>query len=363
MNNKINNYLIMNYFKVLLNAILISFCLGLILNLFEEVEFFKNSGESLFLPITLTLSYIPNLIFINLMPFIIFVSSMWFFISIKQNNELLTLKVFGYSNAKIIALIGVLSFISGLFILLVINPITSNMVKYYEKTKSNYSKDTDHLVTINRNGVWIKETKKDNLYIINADRLENNYLIDVSINIVSKENIIKERIESEKANISLNLWNIENPKIFNFDKEGNIAIDKRENMEFSSFYNVEKLNNLFKNLDTISFIELITENKNLIIRGYEKTTISEKINSFLALPFFLALMTILAAIFTINNRNSNNINYLMIAVLTCAVIYYMKDLSIALGKSDRISPEISVWIPIIIIGLINSIGLLQINEK
>ena len=41
MNNKINNYLITNYFKVLLNAILISFCLGLILNLFEEVEFLK----------------------------------------------------------------------------------------------------------------------------------------------------------------------------------------------------------------------------------------------------------------------------------------------------------------------------------
>ena len=53
----------------------------------------------------------------------------------------------------------------------------------------------------------------------------------------------------------------------------------------------------------------------------------------------------------------------MIAVLTCAVIYYMKDLSVALGKSDRIAPEISVWIPIIIISLINSIGLLQINEK
>ena len=31
MNNKINNYLISNYSKVLLNGILISFCLGLIL--------------------------------------------------------------------------------------------------------------------------------------------------------------------------------------------------------------------------------------------------------------------------------------------------------------------------------------------
>ena len=66
MNNKINNYLIFNYSKVLLNALLISFCIGLILNLFEEVEFFKNSGENLLLPIILTLSYIPNLIFYKL---------------------------------------------------------------------------------------------------------------------------------------------------------------------------------------------------------------------------------------------------------------------------------------------------------
>ncbi len=363
MNNKINNYLILNYSKVLLNAILVSFCLGLILNLFEEVEFFKNTGESLLLPLTLTLSYIPNLIFINLMPFIIFISAMWFFISIKHNNELLTLKVFGYSNVKIIALIGVLSFIWGLIVLVVINPVTSDMVKYYEKTKSNYSKDTDHLVTINRNGVWIKETKNNNLYIINADRLENNHLIDLSINIISNNNHIKQRIESEKADITLNNWSIIKPKIFIFDNEGNIKIENKEILEFDSFYNVEKLNNLFKNLDTISFFELLTESENLIIRGYEKTVISEKINSFFALPFFLALMTVLAAIFTINKRNSNNINYLMIAVLTCAVIYYMKDLSVALGKSDRISPEISVWIPIVVIGLINSIGLLQINEK
>tara|TARA_B100001564_G_C20659327_1_gene680789 strand:- start:310 stop:1095 length:786 start_codon:yes stop_codon:yes gene_type:complete len=260
-------------------------------------------------------------------------------------------------------LISFLSFIWGLLILIVLNPITSDMVKYYEKTKSNYSKDTDHLVTINRNGVWIKETKKDSLYIINADRLENNNLIDVSINIISKENIIKRRIEASGANISLNTWDIKNPKIFDFDSEGNVTIEEKGKMEFFSFYNVEKLNNLFKNLDTISFIELISESKSLITRGYEKTTISEKINSFFALPFFLALMTILAAIFTINNRNSNNINYLMTAVLTCAVIYYMKDLSVALGKSDRISPEISVWIPIVVIALINSIGLLQINEK
>ena len=31
------------------------------------------------------------------------------------------------------------------------------MIKYYEQTKSAYSKDTDHLVSINKNGVWIND--------------------------------------------------------------------------------------------------------------------------------------------------------------------------------------------------------------
>ena len=38
------------------------------------------------------------------MPFIIFISAMWFFISIKQNNELLTLKVLDIQMQKVIAL-------------------------------------------------------------------------------------------------------------------------------------------------------------------------------------------------------------------------------------------------------------------
>ena len=47
-----------------------------------------------------------------------------------------------------------------------------------------------------------------------------------------------------------------------------------DSLEFISFYDVDKLNNLFKNLDTISFLELITQREELVTRGYEKSTIS-----------------------------------------------------------------------------------------
>ena len=138
---------------------------------------------------------------------------------------------------------------------------------------------------------------------------------------------------------------------------------QNDQINFTSFYNIEKLNSLYKNLDTISFLEILTEKNKLIARGYHQSIISERINSFFALPFFLILMVILAGIFTISNKSYNNINLFLIAVISCAIIYYMKDLSVALGKSDRLSPEMSVWVPIIFVCLINGIGLLQINEK
>ena len=114
---------------------------------------------SIILPLTLTAIYIPSMI-IKILPFIIFIASMWFMLKIRNNKDLLTLKVFGYSNLKIFFILAFTSFLLGWIILLIANPITSSMSKYYEKTKSKYSLDIDHLVTFNKNGLWIKENLK-----------------------------------------------------------------------------------------------------------------------------------------------------------------------------------------------------------
>jgi len=75
-------------------------------------------------------------------------------------------------------------------------------------------------------------------------------------------------------------------------------------------------------------------------------------------------MVILASIFTLGSvTKSQNIYYIFVSIITCVIIYYFKDLSIALGQTQRISLITSVWIPPIAIMLFCSIGILQINEK
>ena len=55
------------------------------------------------------------------------------------------------------------------------------MATFYEKTKSNYSKDIDHLVNFNKNGLWIKEELSETKRIISAERPEGLNLINVKI--------------------------------------------------------------------------------------------------------------------------------------------------------------------------------------
>ena len=75
-------------------------------------------------------------------------------------------------------------------------------------------------------------------------------------------------------------------------------------------------------------------------------------------------MVTLAAIFTIGTlKNKQNFYYVLIAILTCVAIYYFKDLSIAIGQTEKINVILSVWMPIVVVGLFCSIGVIQINEK
>ena len=81
MNKIILKYLIKNFLKTFMVISLVFYCFGILLNLFEEIEFFKNIKVSMLTPLMLTSMIIPSLL-IKILPFIIFVSSMLFYAQI-----------------------------------------------------------------------------------------------------------------------------------------------------------------------------------------------------------------------------------------------------------------------------------------
>ncbi len=363
MNKIITKYLLANFLKSVLMWVTIFYCFGIILSLFEEIEFFKNLDVSLYTPLLLTSISVPGII-IKILPFIIFISSMWFMIKIRNNKDLLTIKVFGYSNIKIFFILAFTSLILGFFVLFIINPVISSMSKYYEKTKSKYARDIDHLVTFNKNGLWIKENISNNkTRIITANRMDGYNLLNVTIFHLDKNFKLQEKILSDKVNIQKNDWILNGVNIFKLDGSffKNTPIEK---YSIESNYDYEKITTLFKNFDTLPFLDILINYKHLLDNGYNKKLLDENLHSWLSFPFFLFMMTAIAAILTMNTlKKSDNLKFIMVGIILCITVFYLKDLSLALGQTDRIPLILSVWSPVIALGFFSFIGVLQINEK
>ena len=171
---------------------------------------------------------------------------------IRNNKDLLSMKVFGYSNLRNFFILALTSFILGWIILFVANPVTSLMTKYYEKTKSNYSRDIDHLVTFTKNGLWIKENILNGERIISAEKPDGFELINVTIFHLDKNYLLKEKIVADKADIKENIWKLQDVQLFK-SKNGIFNREKLKTYKINSIYNYDKINSLFKNFDTMSF--------------------------------------------------------------------------------------------------------------
>ncbi len=357
----INKYLGIEFIKIILNASLIFFTLGFIMNLFEEINFFKEIDVSINTPIILSMLFTPSLLH-NFFPFIILLSGIWFFLKIKKTDELTAINISGLSNLSIILTPGIISIIVGIFFVTTVNPLTSALIKKYENIKGSYELDQEYLAAITENGIWIKEKNIQKNNIIRSSNLKNEKLLNVTIYEFDKNNEFVRRVEADSANITSLKWSLKNVKIINSD--GIITSENIESISYISMYDIKKIKSLYSNLDTISFWNIENEIKLLEERGYSTKEMEAKLHRSLSFPFFLLSMLLLSAFFTLGTRfNESNWRYAFFAIISSILIFFFNDFSAVLGKTERLPIEISVWMPIAIVFIFSSIGIIHANQR
>ena len=357
----VNKYLAKEFFKIVINTSLTFFCLGFVLNLFEEINFFKDLEVGINIPIILSVLFVPSLLY-NMFPFVILISGIWFFLRIKKTDEIIALKVSGISNFSIIIIPSIVSIILGILIITAFNPITSVLVKKYEIIKGSYEKDQEYLAAITVNGIWIKEKNINKNNIIRSSNLNNENLIRVTIYEFDKENNFVKRIEAKSANISSFNWILKDVTII--DADGNYLSSNISRLDYISMYDIQKIKSLYSNLDTISFWNLKNEIQLLEARGYSTREMEAKFQRSFAFPFFLLSMVLLSGVFTLGMTfKENNWSYVFIAIITSVLIFYFNDFSAALGKTEKLPILISVWMPIVIIFIFSGAGVIHANQK
>jgi len=360
-------YLSKEFLSSLLIVSLVFLSLSLLINFVEEMAFFKDKKiKNLILTIAeLTFYKTPNTL-IELSIFIFLFSGILFFVKIQKNHEINTVLLSGLSKSIPILSPAIISFLIGLFIILFVSPISSSALKLYESNKRLYLSN-DNLITINNTGLWFMETLSNGYNIIRADKiLDNNFskLNNVTIYILDKEfNFIK-RFDAKTVSIQKKNWVMENAKILDKNEDTNKIINKNSEILFVSSLDINDLKNYFSNASTVSFWEIANNIKTLNLRGYSADELKVKFHKYLSLPIYLFGMILLSTIFTIAiNKEYNTLMYLFFGLIIGFILYFLNDLSIAIGLSNKLPLIIAIWAPVIIVTFLGTINLMNINEN
>jgi lipopolysaccharide export system permease protein len=360
----INRYIIKEYISSLFVVIAVMLSIILLINLLDEFNFFKSKKDLKFIFfIIFTILKIPNVL-VNLFPFIVLFGGIVFYLKIYNHNEVISLRVMGYSNIQIILIPALTSFVIGYVIVFLITPISSSMLKYYEELRSKYN-DTKNLVFINETGIWILDKNEKDKNIIRIEKINKDFSIINQITIYNYDisnNFIK-RIDSSEGIIKDKNWQLNKVYIITANKKNNKE-SYLNNYNYSSNININELKNIYKNTETTSLLDI---NKEILIledKGYSTIDLRIRYQKLISLPIYLLAMSILSGLMIINlGKTSNYLKYGSYGVLISIIIYFLNDLSITIAKSGIISVDFSVWIPIFLIILINLVGITQVNAK
>ena len=350
---------LINLFNISLLKIFITFfIIILITNILEQIEFFKNIDLSFFYLFFLSLLNTPSVLF-EILPFIFLLGTQVFFIHLIDKNELQVFKYSGLNNIKIIKILGLYSFILGIIMVIFFYNGSSILKNSYLLIKNNYSDDNKYLAVITENGLWIKDEINDNINIINASKVNNEFLLNVSITKFNEDFDLVEVLQSERVDITSKKWKIFNP----ITLKGNSQSTLNELILHSNF-DLQKINSLFSNLSSLSIIDLITLRKSYMSLNYSVTDINSHLLKIVSYPVYLTLITIFSAIIMFNIGYQKNTFYkITLGIFLSVIIYYINNFLSVLGTNEKIPVTLSIFLPLIILSIINFISIIKLNEK
>ena len=349
--------------KSLLKNIFLISCLFLILsfllNIIEEIRFFKNLDLGISYSFLLTFLNVPSILY-EIFPFIFLISTQMFFVNLFEKEEIIVLKKHGLDNLVLVKILIITSLVCGILIVSLFYTISAQMKHSYLSFKNKFTDDKKYLAVVNENGLWIKDEVDNSINIINAEIFENDTLKKLIITQMDKDFNIVKTIVGKSANIQKNTWKIKNVEVHEVGKS-KVSHDQ---ILFKTNFNKEKLNNIFSNLTSLTFFELLSMSKDYNQLGYSTLEINSHLHKLYSFPIYLMIMSIVGGILMLNIKyNKSKIVNITIGIILSVIIYYLNYFINLLGTNEKLPIIISIWLPHLILFLFCLTFLIRINEN
>lgn len=294
----------------------------------------------------LTLLRSPSLILL-LSPFVFLFGGIAAFVALNRSSELTAMRAAGVSAWRFIAPSAVLAFVSGLLVVLVLNPLAAGLSARFEVERARLMQS--YLADAPKE-VWLRQGDDRGLVVIHAksrDLQDNRVrLRAVSLFIYQKgadgRLQFRRRIEAAEAVLRAGFWNLRDVR----EAAAGQSAVRSDSLSIRSTLTSQGALDRFTSPEAVTFWNLPKAIQETELAGFSARPLRLRLHQLTATPVLFAAMAILAAAASLRLTRQGG---LALAVGGGAaagfLIFFFNQISVALASADILPAVLGAWAP------------------
>ncbi|WP_099827462.1 LPS export ABC transporter permease LptG [Oceaniglobus indicus] len=341
-------YFARRFFMAFLGVTAIFTAILVLLDLVEQVRKFDGDNVSFADLIGLTLLHAPESLY-GILPLVVILTTLTLFLSLARTSEMVVTRAAGRSAIKALNAPVVVALLIGVVAVTVFNPLVAATTKTYESKADRFSSGTSSVMSISREGLWLRQGDGRNQTVIRAERanLDGTELYGVTFIGFAPGSGPAYRIEADSARLAPGAWEMRGVKEWRFDA----ANPERDASEYPLFRLPSNLtrNQILDSFGTPSAIpiwELPAFIDQLKEAGFSARKHLVWLHMELALPLLLVAMVLVGAVFTMRHIRFGRTGLMvMLALVMGFSLYFIRNFAQILGENGQIPVLLAAYGP------------------
>jgi lipopolysaccharide export system permease protein len=297
----------------------------------------------------------------KVLPFAVLFGTMLTYVWLTRTNELIVTRAAGISAWQFLLPSLALALLLGGLMMTVFSPLSAATISRYEQMDAEYLRGQESLLAVSPGGLWLREGNAKRQFVIHATQVASSGadLGDVIIFAFEGEDRFVERIDARKAVLKDGYWELTDVLVTRPD----MSARQIDHMELPTDLTTHRIQDSFASPETMSFWELPAFIKSMQAAGFSALRHRIHWYSILSEPLLLAAMVLVAATFSLRLTRRGRLGLFLLAGLAAGfLLYFVSDVSLALGMSGSLPPLLSAWAPAAIFAMLGSAMLFHLED-
>lgn len=358
-------YFARRFAMTLLVVVLVFAGILMLIDMVEQIRRHAGRDLSLGLAAQLAALNLPAALY-RILPLVTMIASVALFLALARSSELVVTRAAGRSALRALVAPVVAALLIGGAAVALMNPLVAATSRAYDNLTGEVSRSSDSVLSISREGLWLRQGAEDGQTVIRAARanLDGTNLFDATFIAFDGTGLPVTRIEAREARLAPGRWHLRDAKEWRLGAE-NPELEARQmaEAELATDLTPERIRDSFGSPAAVAIWDLPGFIESLERAGFSSQKHRVWLQMELALPLLLAGMVLLAAGFTMRHVRFGKPGVpVLLAMLAGFAVFFLRNFAQVLGENGQIPVLMAAWSPPLVAVLLSVTLLLHLED-